>query len=230
MRKFVGDYYQVQLEEFVTVVKKLYQFYSASKPASSSTTVGVDADASPAETLGAKRYSELESFLYDDSGSDGNDSNELDLYMVEPLLKQDSFDILAYWKNNTDKYPILSQIARDLMAIQVSTVASESAFSAAGRVLDPYCNRLDPEMVQALVCSKDWIHATTKGTNFLNCSIELSKYMWCTGADHLFIYVLSFLDRKYVPSIAVDLKPQDTDSAAPSAPLNDEVCRMRYTL
>lgn len=190
MRKFAGDYYQVQLEEFVTVVKKLYQFYSASKPAASSTTVGVDA--SPAETLGAKRYSELESFLYEDSGSDGNDLNELDLYMAEPLLKQESFDILAYWKNKTDKCPVLSQIARDLLAIQVSTVASESAFSGAGRVLDPYRNRLDPEMVQALVCSKDWIHATAKGTNFQNCSIELSKYMWCIGTDHLFIYVLSF--------------------------------------
>jgi hypothetical protein len=91
--------------------------------------------------------------------------------MAEPLLKQDSFDILAYWKDKTDRYPIVSQIARDLMAIQVSTVASESAFSGAGRVLDPYRNRLDPKMVQAFVCSKDWIHATTKGTNFLNCSI-----------------------------------------------------------
>jgi hypothetical protein len=57
--------------------------------------------------------------------------------MVEPLLKQNPFDILAYWKNNTDKYPILAQIARDMMAIQVLTVASESAFSGVGRVVDP---------------------------------------------------------------------------------------------
>jgi hypothetical protein len=41
------------------------------------------------------------------------------------------------------------------MAIQVSTVASESAFSGAGRVVDPHRNRLDPEMVQALICAKD---------------------------------------------------------------------------
>jgi hypothetical protein len=74
---------------------------------------------------------------------------------------------LAHWKNKTDKYPILSQIARDLMSIQVSTVASESAFSGAGRVVDPFRNRLDPEMVEALVCSKDWIHARTKGTIFI---------------------------------------------------------------
>jgi hypothetical protein len=107
----------------------------------------------PAETFSARRNSELESFLYDDCGSDGNELNELDLYMAEPLLKQDSFDILAYWKNKTDKYPILSQIARDLMSIQVSTVASESTFSGAGRVVDPFRNRLDPEMVEELVCS-----------------------------------------------------------------------------
>lgn len=61
-----------------------------------------------------------------------------------------------------DEYPILSQIARDLLAIQVSTVASESAFSAGGRVIDPFRSRLDPEMVEALVCTKDWVAATKR--------------------------------------------------------------------
>jgi hypothetical protein len=40
---------------------------------------------------------------------------------------------------------------------QMSTVASESAFSVGGRVLDPFRTRLDPTMVEALVCTKDWI-------------------------------------------------------------------------
>ncbi|CAN6347624.1 unnamed protein product [Urochloa humidicola] len=48
------------------------------------------------------------------------------------------------------------------MAIQVSTVASESAFSAAGRVVDPYRNRLDPDIVEALICTKDWVAAARK--------------------------------------------------------------------
>jgi hypothetical protein len=52
-----------------------------------------------------------------------------------------------------------------MMAIQVSTVASDSTFSAVGRVIDPYRNRLDPEMVQALICTKDWLRATRKGTS-----------------------------------------------------------------
>ncbi|CAD6254767.1 unnamed protein product [Miscanthus lutarioriparius] len=65
----------------------------------------------------------------------------------------------AWWKNKREEYPILSQIVRDVMAVQVSTVASESAFSAAGRVVDPYRSRLDPEMVHALICTKDWVAA-----------------------------------------------------------------------
>jgi hypothetical protein len=51
------------------------------------------------------------------------------------------------------------------MAIQVSTVASESAFNAGGWVIDPYQNRLDLEMVQALICTKDRIGAVRKGVH-----------------------------------------------------------------
>jgi len=49
------------------------------------------------------------------------------------------------------------------LAMQVSTVASESVFSAGGRVVDPYRSSLDPDMVQALVCTKDWITASKRG-------------------------------------------------------------------
>ena len=50
-----------------------------------------------------------------------------------------------------------------MLAIQVSTVASESTFSADGRVIDPYRNRLGPDMVEALICTKDWVAASRKG-------------------------------------------------------------------
>jgi hypothetical protein len=74
------------------------------------------------------------------------------------------FDILAWWKAHKEEYPLLSQLARDVLAMQVSTVASESAFSAGGRVLDPFRTRLDPTtMVEALVCTKEWIARARKG-------------------------------------------------------------------
>jgi hypothetical protein len=138
----------------------LYHFYVSSTP-SPKTTKHV----SPTDQRDTEN-SELERFLYDDL-TDTDDKDELDRYIAEPLLKQNPFDILAFWKNQTEKYPILCQIARDIMSIQVLTVASKSTFSAAGRVIDPHRNRLDPEMVQALICTKDWIRGTRKGSNFL---------------------------------------------------------------
>ncbi|KAH9735790.1 BED-type domain-containing protein [Citrus sinensis] len=48
------------------------------------------------------------------------------------------FDVLQWWKMNKGKYPILAEMAKDLLAIPVTTVALESAFSMGGRTLSPY--------------------------------------------------------------------------------------------
>ena len=102
--------------------------------------------------------------MNDNDGANGDDMNELDKYMADPPLRlSGQFDILAWWKNQTDEYPVLAKIAHDLLAVQVSTVASESAFSAGGRVVDPFRSRLDPEMVEALICMKDWVAAEKRG-------------------------------------------------------------------
>ena len=50
---------------------------------------------------------------------------------------------------------MLSKLARDVLAVPVSTVASESAFSTGGRILDPFRSSLSPLMVQNLVCAQD---------------------------------------------------------------------------
>ncbi|KAG6421654.1 hypothetical protein SASPL_118211 [Salvia splendens] len=56
-------------------------------------------------------------------------------------------------------YPILSLIAKDIFAIQSSTIASESAFILGKRVVDPFRNSLSPTMVEALVYTNDWLKA-----------------------------------------------------------------------
>ncbi|XP_052299984.1 uncharacterized protein LOC127903662 isoform X3 [Citrus sinensis] len=52
--------------------------------------------------------------------------------------------------------PHSAEIARDFLAIPVSTVASESAFSTGGRHLSHHRSRLHPSTVEALVCTQNW--------------------------------------------------------------------------
>ena len=95
--------------------------------------------------------------------ADDEISSELDIYLLEKSVPREdnglglNYDVLSWWKRNSSKYPILSEFARDVLAIQVSSVASESAFSTSGRILDPYRSCLTPYLVEALVCSQQWI-------------------------------------------------------------------------
>ena len=68
--------------------------------------------------------------------------------------------ILKWWKNNAARFPILARMARDVLAVPVSTVVSETAFSTSGRILNEFRTSLTPFMVQALVCAQDWLRGS----------------------------------------------------------------------
>ncbi|KAJ9542884.1 hypothetical protein OSB04_029390 [Centaurea solstitialis] len=73
----------------------------------------------------------------------------------------DHFDILAWWKANNLMFPILYLMARDLLAIPISTVAYELVFSTSGRVLDPFRSSLTPKIVEGLICTQDWLRTSS---------------------------------------------------------------------
>ena len=74
-----------------------------------------------------------------------------------------NFDILSWWKNNKGKYPILAEVARDFLAIPVSTVASKSSFSTGGRHFSTHRNRLHENTVKALMCTQNWYWTEIRG-------------------------------------------------------------------
>jgi len=86
--------------------------------------------------------------------------NEVERYLIDGCEdpNNDKLDILGWWKINASKYKILSKVAQHVLVIPISTVASESAFSTGGRILDQFRSSLSPVTVQALICCQNWLH------------------------------------------------------------------------
>ncbi|VFQ91390.1 unnamed protein product [Cuscuta campestris] len=89
---------------------------------------------------------------------------ELQKYLNEGLEEDSEVgdDLLGWWRVHGPRYPVLARMARDILVVPVSTVASESAFSTGGRHLDAFRTSLTPKMVQALICSQDWLKTSKK--------------------------------------------------------------------
>lgn len=93
---------------------------------------------------------------------------ELDDYLADRLIPDDEdFDILLWWKCNGSKFPIMQRIARDVLAIPISTVASESAFSMSGNKITKQRNRLNSQTVAALMCSQSWLRKEIEGNKLI---------------------------------------------------------------
>ncbi|KAL4289867.1 hypothetical protein GQ457_14G012730 [Hibiscus cannabinus] len=89
-------------------------------------------------------------------------------------------------------YPILMRMACDVLAIPISIVASESAFSTGGRVLDSFRTSLTPRLVEALICTQDWIrtsHDTIKIEESLLALENIEEEMQDLTSEQLTIII-----------------------------------------
>uniref|UniRef100_A0A803MDM3 HAT C-terminal dimerisation domain-containing protein n=1 Tax=Chenopodium quinoa TaxID=63459 RepID=A0A803MDM3_CHEQI len=121
-----------------------------------------------------KLYDEFDVEDVDEVGG----KSELDLYLEAPLEKRDdeSFDILKWWSLKSDTYKVLGMMAKDILAIPVSTVSSESAFSTSGRVLDQFRSSLGPKIVEVLICAQDWLRASDISVDIEQLLEDVEKY------------------------------------------------------
>ncbi|KAK8364885.1 hypothetical protein V6Z12_A02G013100 [Gossypium hirsutum] len=104
---------------------------------------------------------------------------ELELYLDEPLLPMDGafFDILGWWCDKSQRFPILAKMAQDFLAIPVSISTSCSNIS------DPASSSLNPEIMEALVCCENWLETPKE-----------RKRPWCE--QDIKVYLLSRFTKK----------------------------------
>ena len=64
---------------------------------------------------------------------------------------------LIWWSQYVDKFPVLSKMACNYLAIQGTSVPCEQAFSVASHTLTKIRNRLNPETARASLYLKSWM-------------------------------------------------------------------------
>ncbi|GKC72380.1 zinc finger BED domain-containing protein RICESLEEPER 2 [Tanacetum coccineum] len=97
--------------------------------------------------------------------SDPSLSSEYERYVHSDFVTQlqttefATFDVLGFWKAKETMFPVISRTAMDILSVQATSVASESAFSTSGRVLSIRRTRLTPASLEMCMCLKDHLDA-----------------------------------------------------------------------
>ncbi|KAJ1703169.1 hypothetical protein LUZ63_002948 [Rhynchospora breviuscula] len=129
--------------------------------------INVARPASTRSSAGSGSHHGLLDDLRDEDDLDENASmNELKSYNLG-MVEKHPVDILDYWKRHSSASPTLAMMARDIFAVPVSTVPSESCFSSANRILTDKRSKLGPNVFEKLVCMKDWIDAENRTQHFV---------------------------------------------------------------
>ncbi|XP_062176097.1 zinc finger BED domain-containing protein RICESLEEPER 1-like [Alnus glutinosa] len=146
----------MNIDNVLSVLHELYEVYVASHNSSimqlqQSTQENSRSTSGSTRVAAVKKSTDLDVYL------------EEDVYICEKDVNGEDidaeFEALAWWKFNALKYRILSKMARDILAVPITTVASESSFSVGGRVIGPHRARLSTETVEMILCGSDWARA-----------------------------------------------------------------------
>ena len=125
---------KVMVDKVKYLLYKLYNIYSSIhspnvQKQSGNERTELESDASDPYVMVHLRY---EHFLQVEQSV--GCSNELEKYLAKNCdgRKDVNFEILEWWRDNWSRYQVLSKVAKDVLAIPVSIVSFESAFSTGG--------------------------------------------------------------------------------------------------
>jgi hypothetical protein len=179
-------------EAINTSVTELFEEYKTMYAPNEEVVQVVDVDKSKRVSRGMLKEKIAKKMKLNNCSTSTNKS-ELEKYLSEETEDPESkIDILAWWKVNSNRFPVLGHMARDVLAIPITTVASESAFSTGGRILDDFRTSLTPFMLEALVCTQDWLRRPTVDIK------ESTEELAIIEKDIIFPSLIAFVNQRNV--------------------------------
>lgn len=110
-------------------------------------------------------------------------TDELTQYLSEPPAPI-ATDVLEWWKVNSMRYPRLSVMARDFLAVQANSVAPEELFCGKGAEIDKQRFCMPHDSTQALLCVRSWLQSGMK-LKYKTTEIDFERLMeLATTADN----------------------------------------------
>ncbi|KAK8569467.1 hypothetical protein V6N13_046519 [Hibiscus sabdariffa] len=88
-------------------------------------------------------------------------TDELTQYLSESPAPTQT-DVLEWWKVNSTRYPQLSTMARDFLAVQATSVKPEELFCRKGDEIDKQRYCMPHDSTQAILCIKSWTEGGLK--------------------------------------------------------------------
>ncbi|KAL4557470.1 hypothetical protein LXL04_035648 [Taraxacum kok-saghyz] len=161
------------------VLKRLYEHYDNVSTEENNVSHSKDDDGQNfVGIVKNKQMTKIYDEFYENDVDDVMEKSELEAY-IESLpekLNSESFEILKWWSDKCTTYKVLSSMVKDILAVPVSTVASESAFSTSGRVVDDFRSNLGVKTVEALICTQDWLRASNVCIDLEQLLEDVEKY------------------------------------------------------
>ena len=155
-------------EKVIKTLQEMFDYYKDDNGGGISSTSNVN--------IGGDLDDDFEKYMQEQVEG-GRGKTEIDIYLVDGREKiGENFDVLGWWKMNSMKFPILSKIARHILGMPISTVASEAAFSTGGRTIDAYRSSLSPRTAEALICTQDWLRNSQMFVDLQEQPEELQQF------------------------------------------------------
>ncbi|KAK9095763.1 hypothetical protein Sjap_021260 [Stephania japonica] len=149
---------EVMTKKVDTTFRRLYEAYKAFSSKDDDNDSEDERTPNPIdlELDDIPQFGQITRHLYEEE-SNGN-KNEVDKYLAEICEKNvEPFDILNWWKVNSSKYKVISQIGERCLSKSRFLRLHRIGIQDRWTVLDSFRSSLNPNTVEALICTQNWL-------------------------------------------------------------------------